>query len=460
MPPGTQVKVRDLFFNTPARAKFLKSEATETANVSEAMLRLGPRAPGRAPAAAGRGARGARLAGSPRSRASGCARRWRGAGRARCTRRPARRTGTRVRAFLAGPEEVSTTARSTFLFVGGRFVRDRSLLHALALGYGPLLEKGRYPLAALFLDLPGGRSTSTSTRRSWRSASRARRRSTPPSATWSARRSRGRPGCAPADAAPNLHRTTELPRCRRPIVERAERTVQADGAGLPGRRAEHAASLPLRVRDAGDLGAPPTACPAARRSSSARSTTSGSSTGRTSSARRPTSWCSSINTRRTSGSSTGGCGGARQPADPAPAAACSRSRSRSARRRPRPRRTMCWRGSASRWRRTAPAMVMLHAVPGAAARTADPKPLLREVLAELAEGDAAFGRAISSASITCWRPSPATAWCARAIRSGGRHALALLAQLDDVDLRSHCPHGRPVLLRMPLGEIERRFGRV
>ncbi len=60
-----------------------------------------------------------------------------------------------MRAFLAGPEEVSTTARSTFLFVGGRFVRDRSLLHALALGYGPLLEKGRYPLAALFLDVPG-----------------------------------------------------------------------------------------------------------------------------------------------------------------------------------------------------------------------------------------------------------------------------------------------------------------
>ena len=60
-----------------------------------------------------------------------------------------------MRAFLAGPEEVSATARSTFLFVGGRFVRDRSLLHALALGYGPLLEKGRYPLAALFLDLPG-----------------------------------------------------------------------------------------------------------------------------------------------------------------------------------------------------------------------------------------------------------------------------------------------------------------
>jgi DNA mismatch repair protein MutL len=60
-----------------------------------------------------------------------------------------------VRAFLAGPDESTNTTRNTFLFVGGRFVRDRNLLHALALGYGPLLEKGRYPMAALFLDVPG-----------------------------------------------------------------------------------------------------------------------------------------------------------------------------------------------------------------------------------------------------------------------------------------------------------------
>ena len=40
IPDGTQVEVRDLFFNTPARQKFQKSEATESANVSEAMLRL------------------------------------------------------------------------------------------------------------------------------------------------------------------------------------------------------------------------------------------------------------------------------------------------------------------------------------------------------------------------------------------------------------------------------------
>ena len=154
MPPGTQVTVRDLFFNTPARGKFLKAEATETANVSEAMLRLGLAHP----SVHLRLRVGGRVALdlpvhrdlAERVRAA-LARR----GASALHEAAGDEGGNQVRAFLAGPEEVSATARSTFLFVGGRFVRDRSLLHALALGYGPLLEKGRYPLAALFLDLPG-----------------------------------------------------------------------------------------------------------------------------------------------------------------------------------------------------------------------------------------------------------------------------------------------------------------
>jgi DNA mismatch repair protein MutL len=37
--------------------------------------------------------------------------------------------------------------------------------------------------------------------------------------------------------------------------------------------------------------------------------------------------------------------------------------------------------------------------------------------------------------------------------------VALLGQMDGVDFRAHCPHGRPVLLRIGTGEIARRFGR-
>src|SRR5499427_3510896 len=154
IPVGTQVEVRDLFFNTPARAKFGKSEATETANVSEAMLRLAlahPEAHLRL-RVAGRVAMDLPTHASLGERVRAALAR-RGAGALH--EADGEEGGCRVQAYLAGPDESTNTTRNTFLFVGGRFVRDRNLLHALTLGYGPLLEKGRYPMAALFLDVPG-----------------------------------------------------------------------------------------------------------------------------------------------------------------------------------------------------------------------------------------------------------------------------------------------------------------
>ena len=154
IPAGTQVEVRDLFFNTPARAKFGKSEATETANVSEAMLRLALAHP----EAHLRLRVGGRVAMDlPPHRDLGervrAALARRGAGALH--EAEGEEGGCHVRAFMAGPDESTNTTRNTFLFVGGRFVRDRNLLHALSLGYGPLIEKGRYPMAALFIDVPG-----------------------------------------------------------------------------------------------------------------------------------------------------------------------------------------------------------------------------------------------------------------------------------------------------------------
>jgi DNA mismatch repair protein MutL len=154
IPEGTQIEVRDLFLNTPARLKFQKTDATESANVNEALLRLGlshPEIHFRL-----------RLSGrlaldlpphrdlAERVRAA-LARRGMGA----LHEIYGEESGHRVHAFVAGPEQATTTARSTFLFVGRRYVRDRALMHALALGYGGLLDKGRYPLAVLFLEVPG-----------------------------------------------------------------------------------------------------------------------------------------------------------------------------------------------------------------------------------------------------------------------------------------------------------------
>jgi DNA mismatch repair protein MutL len=104
--------------------------------------------------------------------------------------------------------------------------------------------------------------------------------------------------------------------------------------------------------------------------------------------------------------------------------------------------------------------ILVRAVPEML-KDADPKPLLRDVLGQLADG----GTAASAGDPIDVRVDHALATmaCHSVVRAGdtlGRQeVLGLLAQLDDVDLRSHCPHGRPVLLRMPLGEIERRFGR-
>src|SRR4051812_48578334 len=155
MPEGTQVEVRDLFFNTPARLKFQKTEATEAANVNEAVLRLAlahPETHFRL-RVAGRVALDLPVHRDLAERVRAALAR-RGAGALHEAQ--GEEGGHHVRGFLAAPEAAATTARSTFLFVGRRFVRDRSLLHALALGYGELLEKARYPLAALFLEVPGG----------------------------------------------------------------------------------------------------------------------------------------------------------------------------------------------------------------------------------------------------------------------------------------------------------------
>ena len=156
IPIGTQVEVRDLFFNTPARAKFLKAEATETANVSEAILRLALAHPGVHFRLRVGGRVALDLPPHPelgeRVRAA-LARRGAGA----LHEAAGVEGGHTVRAFLADPEEASNTTRSTFLFVG-RPVRARSVAAARA---GPRLRpparEGALPAGGAVPRAAGGR---------------------------------------------------------------------------------------------------------------------------------------------------------------------------------------------------------------------------------------------------------------------------------------------------------------
>jgi DNA mismatch repair protein MutL len=101
-------------------------------------------------------------------------------------------------------------------------------------------------------------------------------------------------------------------------------------------------------------------------------------------------------------------------------------------------------------------VMLLRAVPDLL-KDVDPKPLLGDVLCRVAEGES-LRRAEEG-----FEQVFATMACHGALRGGDgvtrEAALALLRQLDGVDLRSHCPHGRPVLLRMSISEIEGRLGR-
>ncbi len=155
-PPGTTVEARDLFWNVPARRKFLKRAATEQAHAVEAVLRLAlPRPeveftvresgrillrlpPGdaaavkeqRAEEALGREVRGRLLPISAQVR------------------------GVRARGLAASPAIERSNASAVWLFVNGRAVRDRQLTHAVLRAYGEVMPHGRYPAALVFLEVP------------------------------------------------------------------------------------------------------------------------------------------------------------------------------------------------------------------------------------------------------------------------------------------------------------------
>jgi DNA mismatch repair protein MutL len=474
IPDGTQIEVRDLFFNTPARQKFLKSEATETANISEAVLRLGLGHPGvhfrlraagrvvldlpvhrdlgeRVRAALAR--RGASVLHEASGSEGGCV----------------------VRAFLAGPEEASTTARSTFLFVGGRFVRDRSLLHALSLGYGALLEKGRYPLATLFVDVPGQEldvnvhpqklevrfARAQEVYAAVRHVVGAAIARAPWLAAGSSRAVRV--FTLPPRAAPPPAVDDDWPATGSSWAVRA-------GAGAVTLARPAQGALPLRARDATlDEGA---AYPAASDGAVASPATSPGPVVAPSGFFSALAYIGQLQRTYLVCESEGELILIDQHAAHE-RVAFERLRTAQARREVRRQRLLF------------PVPVEVDEGGAAAAsdgallgelgfelevlgrtvlvrealKDADPKPLLRDVLGQLGEGDA--GAVTSTAERI--EHVLATMACHSVVRAGdglGRPAvLALLQQLDSVDLRSHCPHGRPVLLRLPLGEIERRFGR-
>ncbi|RMD89950.1 MAG: DNA mismatch repair endonuclease MutL [Alphaproteobacteria bacterium] len=155
---GTRIEVRDLFFATPARLKFLKSERSETAHAVDVVKRLAMAHPGvafslgdgrralfRAPAEQGDTA----VAGAERVAAV--------LGRGfleNAVRVDAERDSVRLSGFAGLPTFSRGNAQQQYLFVNGRPVKDRLLAGAVRGAYADFLARDRHPVLALFLDIP------------------------------------------------------------------------------------------------------------------------------------------------------------------------------------------------------------------------------------------------------------------------------------------------------------------
>jgi DNA mismatch repair protein MutL len=155
-PPGTTVEARDLFFNLPARKKFLKRIATEQAHGIEAVLRLAVPRPdvdftvresGRVLLRLARGEGGAvreeRAAQALGSEVAG-----------KLLPFEATVRGIRAHGLAASPSVEHSSARAVWLFVNGRAVRDRQLGHAVLRAYGEVMPHGRFPAALVFVEVP------------------------------------------------------------------------------------------------------------------------------------------------------------------------------------------------------------------------------------------------------------------------------------------------------------------
>jgi DNA mismatch repair protein MutL len=152
-PPGTVIEVRNLFYNIPVRRTFLKSDMTESGHVADMFSRIalahpevhltyrsGNKIVYDLPPVPGTRERIATFFG--RELAESLL--W----------VEGQLDSMQLWGYVAHPSQSRSSAKGQFLFVGGRYVRDRSLSHALSEAYRGLLMVGRMPVAFLHLEIP------------------------------------------------------------------------------------------------------------------------------------------------------------------------------------------------------------------------------------------------------------------------------------------------------------------
>lgn len=156
-PPGTRVEVRDLFYATPARLKFLKAPRTELSHAVDTLERLAMAHPsvaftlsdGARPVLKLSGQRGEAAAAQLARLAAIIGRDF----EHNAVRLSAEREGVRLTGWAGLPTFNKGTSAYQYLFVNGRPVKDRLVIGAVKGAYQDVLSHDRHPVVALFLEL-------------------------------------------------------------------------------------------------------------------------------------------------------------------------------------------------------------------------------------------------------------------------------------------------------------------
>jgi DNA mismatch repair protein MutL len=177
MPAGTTIAVRDLFYNTPARRKFLKSEQTELAHIAALVTHYALAHPSRhfelhsatqalliAPAVASTGDRLFQIFGRDTAAlmlATAAEIDFARAGlpepppwKREADYTPPDPGFLRITGFVSKPELQKLNRNSIYVFVNHRLVRDRLVLHALTDAYRNIIPPTSFPVVLLFLEMP------------------------------------------------------------------------------------------------------------------------------------------------------------------------------------------------------------------------------------------------------------------------------------------------------------------
>jgi DNA mismatch repair protein MutL len=177
LPAGTTIAVRDLFFNTPARRKFLRSEQTELGHVAALVTHYALAHPDKhfelhsstqsllvAPAVANAGERLYQIFGRETFESLIPVAAELDFSRAGLPEPPPWKRGEdyeapepgfiRLTGFVSKPELQKLNRNSIYVFVNGRLIRDRLILHAFTEAYRNIIPPTSYPVVLLFLEMP------------------------------------------------------------------------------------------------------------------------------------------------------------------------------------------------------------------------------------------------------------------------------------------------------------------